>query len=84
MFPRKSEKGKAYMMKDMGEGVATTWSARPIAHLGPIKETWRPRPPHALTHDGQSPMQHNEYYFMMMGETKLSFAFVSYQVVLFF
>lgn len=54
------------------EGVATTWSARPVAHLGPIKETWRPRPPHALMHDAHSPMHSNEYYFMGM-ETEASF-----------
>lgn len=34
---------------------------RPVAHLGPIKETWRPRPPHALMHDAHSPMHCNEY-----------------------
>lgn len=73
VFPRQSQKGKAYMVEDVGEGVATTWSARPVAHLGPIKETWRPRPPHALMHDAHSPMHCNEYYFMVMGETEASF-----------
>lgn len=48
------------MVKEMGEGVATTWSDCPVAHLGPIKETWRPRPPHALMHDAHSPMHCNE------------------------
>lgn len=58
------------MVEEMGEGVATTWSARPVAHLGPIKETWRPRPPHALMHDAHSDMHCNEYCFMVIGETE--------------
>lgn len=62
-LPRQSQKGKACMVVEMGEGVATTWSAHPVAHLGPIKETWRPRTPHAPMHDAHSPMHSNEYHF---------------------
>lgn len=51
------------LVEDMGEGVAITWSALPVAHLGPIKKTCRPRPPHALMHDAYSPMHSNEYFF---------------------
>lgn len=73
-FPDRREKEKAYTVEDMGEGVATTWSARPVAHLGPIKETLKPRPPHALMHDAHSLMHGNEYYFIVMGKTDASFA----------
>lgn len=74
VFPDRREKEKAYTVEDMGEGVATTWSARPVAHLGPIKETLKPRPPHALMHDAHSPVHGNEYYFTVMLKTDASFA----------
>lgn len=54
----------------MGEGVLTTWSAHPAAHLGPIKETWRPRPPHALMHDAHSPMRDNEYWLAVITQSR--------------
>lgn len=71
-LPRQSQKGKACMVVEMGEGVATTWSAHPVAHLGPIKETRRPRTPHAPMHDAHSPMHSNEYHFYDNGETEAS------------
>lgn len=48
--------------------MATTWSACPVAHLGPIKKTLQPRPPHALMHDAHSPVHGNEYFFILRGE----------------
>lgn len=53
------------MLEEMGGRVATTWSVRTIAHLGPIKETWRPRPPHALMHDAHSAMHYSGCYSMV-------------------
>lgn len=53
--------------------MATTWSARPLAHLGPIKKTLQPRPPHALMHDAHSPMHGNEYYFILRGGERDTF-----------
>lgn len=47
--------------------MATTWSAHPVAHLGPIKETRRPRTPHAPMYDAHSPMHSNEYHFYVNG-----------------
>lgn len=39
-----------------GGGGETTWSTNPAVHLGPIKETWRPRPTHALMYNAHSPI----------------------------